>query len=267
MIINNRVFDLKKEGYGLTNTLTIEWPYNKSLSWFLLKIREAFSITDDGSFVLKDSENCIVAISHTLPSGKYEIIETETSESLARIISTKDILDRTDILKSNNNDLSPNETYHLSRYNQNSSIDKVSFERNMLQIACADALIANERTWLAWTRTSLNIMACSFTFIFLDDWSKVSVYGKILANACAIGYAIGFAGCFIVGYLRYRKFSKLLYTSALAVSFEELEVDDMNAQQIWSSFLAFLMTFSSVVYLGILRRSVISSHTGIDSVD
>ena len=265
MMLNNRVFELKKERDGLipTSTLTLEWPYNKSLSWFILKIREAFSIIDDASFVLKDSDNCIVAISHTLPGGKYDIIETETSESMSRIISTKDILDRTELLKSNN----PNESYQISQYNQNENAEKMNFEKKMLQIACADALIANERTWLAWTRTSLNIMTCSFTFIFLDDWSKTPVYTKILANSCAIGYAIGFAGCFIVGYLRYRKFSKLLYTSAMAVSFEELEVDDMHAQQIWSSFLAFLITFSSFVYLGILRRDVISSHTGIDSVD
>ena len=267
MMINNRVFELKREStLGLGNTLTIEWPVNKTLSWFLLNIREAFSIVDDASFVLKDIDNCIVAISHTLPGGKYELIETETSESMSRIISTKDILDRSELLTNDNNDdHNPNESYHLSRYNHNNN-DNIDFEKYMLQIACADALIANERAWLSWTRTSLNVMTCSFTFIFLDDWSKTSTYTKILANACAIGYAIGFAGCFIVGYLRYRKFSKLLYTSAMAVAFEELEIDDMNALRIWSSYISILMTFSSIVYLGVLRRDVIASQA-IDSVD
>ena len=36
-----------------------------------------------------------------------------------------------------------------------------SFERDMLRNACADALIANERAWLGWVRTSLNIMTVS----------------------------------------------------------------------------------------------------------
>lgn len=255
-MINNRVFEFKRDRLG--STLKLEWPISKSLSWFLLQIREAFSILDDASFVLKDTENCIVAISQTLPSGTYEIIDTETSESMARIISTKDLLDRAELsfnINGNNNNL--NEVY------QNSNN---GFEKNMIQMVCAGALIENERVWLAWQRTSLHIMTCSFSFIFLDDWSTTTTYTKILATACIFGYCIGFAGCFIVGYLRYRKFSKLLYTAAMAISFEELEVDDMNALRIWSSYLAFLMTFSSIVYLGVLRRYVISNQT-IDSVD
>ncbi len=45
---------------------------------------------------------------------------------------------------------------------------------------------------------------CCFTFLFLDDWSTISTYGKVLLNGIVVAFACCFAGCFVVGYVRYR---------------------------------------------------------------
>lgn len=141
-----------------------------------------------------------------------------------------------------------------------------NFERNLLQIACADALIANERTWLAWTRTSLNIMTVCFSFVFIDDWAKTSFTTKVLSNICVIGFALAFLLCFVVGYRRYRLFAVLLRTNAFSSRLDELSVNDGNLTKMYVWFLGSLSVFSSFVFLAVLKGNSIGSGGEIDTM-
>jgi len=303
------------------HTVHIEWPETKNVSWFLLKVREAFEIIEEWSFVLEDASGHVVVISEFLPAGEYLLLETKSNETIDRIIHRVDTDDSinfpsssssfsvsssswksgtklrrrsshegissdTDmnfirameelasankdeenqggkggggISVSSSGDLDHASSSSSSVVNGNSNSSSgnehdANFEVNLLRIACADALIANERTWLAWTRTSLNIMTCCFTFTFLDDWSSRPLYTKILCNICIVFFCFAFAGCYVCGYLRYRKFASLLRTTAFASSFEAIEVDDYNFHKIWAYFLGFQLAFASVVYMGIAHR-------------
>jgi len=145
------------------------------------------------------------------------------------------------------------------------AMDK-NFERNLLQIACADALIANERTWLAWTRTSLNMMTVCFSFVFIDDWAKTSFSTKVVANICVFGFALAFLLCFVVGYRRYRLFAVLLRTNAFSSRLDELSVNDGNFTKLYVWYVGILFAFSSFVFLAVLRRNSIGSGGEIDTM-
>lgn len=63
-----------------------------------------------------------------------------------------------------------------------------------------------------------------------------------------------------------RTFSKLLRTAAYSNRFTDLQADPYNMLWTFVHFLGFVIVFSSFVYMGVLRRIVISE-VDIDSVD
>jgi uncharacterized membrane protein YidH (DUF202 family) len=225
----------------------IDWDSRvKSVSWFKLMLRSAFNIGDGDSFLLMDLDGCITVVSEALPPGKYGLVETNCVETISSIITRHDV----------GRSMSVGRETDLKEEKQLQMEKPENFEENLLRIACADAMIANERTYLAWTRTSLSIMACCFTFVCLDSWSERPVYTKILSNTSVVFFAVSFVGCFLVGYVRYRMFAKLLRTSALSSDLRELDVDWSRSHYFWVIGTGFSLAFSGAVYLGVLRRDV-----------
>jgi len=234
----------------------IEWDSRiKSVSWFKLMIRSAFNIGDGDSFLLMDLDGCITVVSEALPPGTYGLVETNCVETISSIITRHDVGRSMSIgREADQKDSLP--AMHDQQQQPQQSKTEESFEENLLRIACADAMIANERTYLAWTRTSLSIMACCFTFTCLDSWSERPIYTKILSNTSVVFFAVAFVGCFLVGYVRYRMFAKLLRTSAFSPDFSELDVDWSKSHYAWVLGTGFSLAFSGAVYLGVLRRDV-----------
>ena len=277
-----RLFHIRRKNVGINLSIftRIEWPMSLPFSGFILQIRDQFNIVDEASFVLEDEDGCVVALSPTMPPGKYNLIETDSCESISRIINKqsevnsglddsntivqeKEVSLRNRKYKKNNN-YNGNDDIESSKplLGNENNVDKPSkgFEMDLLRTTCADTLIANERTWLAWTRTSLNIMTCCFTFVFLDSWSTTSLFTKVLSNICLIAFSIAFFGCFVVGYVRYKMFVKLCRSSPFSSRLDELsEIDDKNVLTIWTYFLGFVLAFSGIVYIGVLNRSAESN--------
>ena len=226
----------------------------KSVAWFKLSIRDAFNIAEGQTFLLLDMEGCTCVISPSLPLGTYALLETNCVETIGSIINRGDH-ERERSMSQHVEDGDAG----AKRPNEHQQQPSENFEQNLLRIACADAMIANERTYLAWTRTSLSIMVCCFTFTFLDDWSVRARYTKILSNSVVLLFALAFLGCFIVGYVRYRMFSRLLRTSAFSSNFSELDVDWSSFQMAWMLGTGVTLVFSSFVFLGVLKRDFFGS--------
>lgn len=123
------------------STVILSWEFNRSTAEFCIKIREAFRISEDSGFSLRDETNDIVVLSRNLPSGKYWVTPSGSTVNMQSIVQNREDDRQID-----------------------EECDEI-FEEKMLRIACADALIANERTWLAWTRTSLSIMTVIYQLI------------------------------------------------------------------------------------------------------
>jgi hypothetical protein len=240
----------------------IEWDSRiKSVSWFKLMLRSAFNIGDGESFLLMDLDGCIAVVSEALPPGTYGLVETNCVETISSIITRNDVVGRSSsgpasVSIGREVDQKDSLPAVLEKQQQQQSDTEENFEENLLRIACADAMIANERTYLAWTRTSLSIMACCFTFTCLESWSERPVYTKILSNASVVFFAVAFVGCFLVGYVRYRMFAKLLRASAFSADFSGLDVDWSKSHYAWVLGTGFSLAFSCAVYLGVLRRDV-----------
>ena len=229
-----RVYSLVR--VGDRRTAEIAWDSDsKSVSWFKLRVREAFNISDGYSFHLQDGDGGTCVVSAALPPGEYSLVEQLCVETLSSLVT-----DQRDERAADDDNAPEN------------------FEQNLLRIACADAMIANERTYLAWTRTSLSIMTCCFTFTFLDDWSVRPLYTKVLSNLAVVLFALAFLGCFLVGYVRYRMFARLLRTSAFSSSFSELDVDWAKSHYVWVVGTGLTLAFSSFVFLGVLNRDIFS---------
>lgn len=277
-----RLFLIRRKNVGVNLSMysRIEWPISLPFSSFILLIRDQFNIVDESSFVLEDEDGCVIALSPMIPPGKYNLIETDSCESISRIINKQSEVNSG--LDGSNNIVQEKEVSLRNRkykksnvYKENDDIESSKpllggesktekpskgFEMDLLRTTCADTLIANERTWLAWTRTSLNIMTCCFTFVFLDSWSTTSLFTKVLSNMCLIAFSIAFFGCFVVGYVRYKMFVKLCRSSPFSSRLNELsEIDDKNVLTIWTYFLGFVLAFSGIVFIGVLNRSAESN--------
>lgn len=222
---------------------------NKSVDWFKVGVRDAFNIAEGFSFLLLDMDGGTCVISTALPSGTYAVLKTDCVETIGSIISRAD-----------HHHTQRSTSIHLSGDAQEGEGDISSrsqepenFEQNLLRIACADAMISNERTFLAWTRTALAIMMVCFTFTLLDDWSIRPKLDKILSNLSVVMFAFSFLGCFLVGYVRYRMFARLLRTSAFSSSFSELDVDWSRSHLAWVVATGVTLAFAGLVYLGVLK--------------
>lgn len=120
------------------------WPNGMNSTWFELVVKESFSIDDEKSLLLQDRDNVFLALSDEIPGGEYVVIFYDTMNTIQDIVGNR----------SCTNDRSTTE------------ID-VNFQQNLINVIQSDALIANERTWLAWCRTSINILIVRLIFFTL----------------------------------------------------------------------------------------------------
>ena len=252
-----RSYSLVREGDG--RSAEIDWEDGKDVNWLKLSIREAFNISEGFTFLLRDEDGNTVVISQALPAGSYSLVELHCVETVGGLAGRSDQHD------GDGEDCVDNATHNAGSIAAAGTAAKdgegENFEQNLLRIACADAMIANERTYLAWTRTSLSIMLSCFTFTFLDDWSSRPMHTKILSNMAVIFFALAFLGCFLVGYVRYRMFARLLRTGAFSSSFSELDVDWSWSQVAWVWATGITLAFASFVFLGVIKRDFFATTT------
>jgi len=79
-----------------------------------------------------------------------------------------------------------------------------------------------------------------------------------------VAFAFAFMGCFITGYVRYRMFTKSIKRSGVSSDYRDLELsssDDRNLLTTWVYFLAFLLAFSSVLFIGVVRDDVSAANS------
>ena len=160
----------------------ITWPSRKSLTWFKFSIRQAFGIEEGSTFLLMDELGHICVLSRGLPGGSYGLVEAPCVETIQALASRHDhhqstvvrMPDATTTYDDDRDDSDDNDDDKESRGDEpylrgklsktaggggavtgGKSVGGETFELSLLQLACADAMIANERTFLAWTRTSL----------------------------------------------------------------------------------------------------------------
>lgn len=187
----------------------IDWPARKSCAWFKYTIRCALDIDSTDTFLLTDADGSVCVVSPSLPPGRYSLIETPCVETVHSLAARTELHaasapPRAWHDENDNDDLKDDdeggqgESQPLRTPRRHAPGDSTerdaepcsseeSFERNLLQLAMADALIANERTYLAWMRTSLAVMICCFSFAFLDNWADRSDVAKVrLVCVCSL---------------------------------------------------------------------------------
>jgi hypothetical protein len=91
-----------------------------------------------------------------------------------------------------------------------------NFRASLLKFERINAHLANERTWLAWIRTAVSILGCSFTFLTLANNSASGVDWACIALGC--GFVVCTFATFATGWSRYRQVKGLL----------SLKLDDLN---------------------------------------
>jgi hypothetical protein len=137
-----------------TFSVSIDWDRSKGLEDFVYQVTNAFELPEDYSFVLTDVDGDQIVLSPYLRAGFYRLRPVNNAGALRSIV--QNYRSQTDASSSSGG-------RQLMRGSNDFTDDgnDAGFETNLIRVACADALIANERTWLAWTRTSLNIMTVS----------------------------------------------------------------------------------------------------------
>jgi hypothetical protein len=141
-----------------TKHVSIQWHRSAGISDFIFQVMNAFEMPDDASFVLIDVDGDMMVLSPSIRPGYYRLKITNNNGTLRSIVQSYRSQD-----ESGHGDQGSSSV--MAVVDDNDS----NFETRLIRVACADALIANERTWLAWTRTSLNIMTVS---IWLSTWIK-----------------------------------------------------------------------------------------------
>ncbi|GMH63356.1 hypothetical protein TrRE_jg9116 [Triparma retinervis] len=111
----------------------------------------------------------------------------------------------------------------------------VKFER-------INAHLANERTWLAWIRTSVSILGCAFSFLSLADKAEQTVDWMCIALGC--GFVTLTLVTFATGWERYKKVKALLSLSMddINENFERLGVGHQ------CRFLGLLIFLTAILY-------------------
>ncbi len=67
----------------------LEWPENRTVDFFVFIVRDAFSISDDLSFLLADEEGDVVALSSHIPSGRYSLQTNSSGANMQSIIQSR----------------------------------------------------------------------------------------------------------------------------------------------------------------------------------
>lgn len=177
-------------------------------------IKETLQISSDSNFVLKDDQDSIIAINHSLPSN---------------------LALKAEVRSWNNRKL-------LEDHDKNATPAN-SFRGELLKFERINAHLANERTWLAWVRTAISTMTCSFAFLSLTTISTNSKFEVMI-------YLLGSVFCltvilvYVTGYLRYTRIK-----TVLGLSFSEMKsnFDRMGVKWVAMTF-GVLFIFTAIIY-------------------
>ena len=139
-------------------------------------IKETVGIRPEGHFVLRDEDDVIIAINQYLPNLSRYIVEERNSSAIS-----------SDIQKDTSN-------------------TTTAFRGELLKFERINAHLANERTWLAWIRTSLSTLSCAFAFLSL---SSSGVFKRVVFGlGCLFCVAVMFV--YLTGWSRYRRVKLIL---------------------------------------------------------
>ncbi|KAJ8605866.1 hypothetical protein CTAYLR_000560 [Chrysophaeum taylorii] len=114
------------------------------------------------------------------------------------------------------------------------------FGRQLIKFENVQAHLANERTWLAWIRTSLSTLSVAFSLLSLvsgDDWVDVLLY--VIGSA----FVVAVFTLFVTGWLRYSRVRDVLTRPKHLASFRR---PGLSRQ---AHFLGFLCIALTLVYV------------------
>ena len=137
--------------------------------------------------VLTDDHGAVYAINQHLPDLLYLHAELRTLQNEPLI----------DDFKGNNN-----------------ATNATSFRGELLKFERINAHLANERTWLAWVRTALSTLSCSFAFLSLSNTGYFEIMIYILGSLFCLSVLFVYA----TGWLRYVRVKLIL-----GLSFNEMK--------------------------------------------
>jgi uncharacterized membrane protein YidH (DUF202 family) len=159
-------------------------------------IKETLQISPDVHIVLRDSSDCVIAVHSELPSDL-------TLRAEVRSPGNRKLLEDIDKTGGGASTMTPAN----------------SFRGELLKFERINAHLANERTWLAWVRTAISTMTCSFAFLSLS----ISGSGDSNSGLTIAVYLLGSAFClavllvYVTGWLRYSRIK-----TVLGLSFSEM---------------------------------------------
>lgn len=152
-------------------------------------IREALRIPPDSLLVLTDDHGAVYAINQHLPDLLYLHGELRT-------IQNEPLID------------------DLKGGYGNATTNATSFRGELLKFERINAHLANERTWLAWVRTALSTLSCSFAFLSLSSSGYFEIMIYILGSLFCLSVLFVYA----TGWLRYVRVKLIL-----GLSFNEMK--------------------------------------------
>jgi len=137
----------------------ISWYHGCTEEGLNLMIKCAFSISNKTRFLLIDpNDGCVVAISPSIPSGLE--LELRCLEDEPEAIKPQMQEHHSHLKHKDPDDHGCSE--EGTNFNQKFQGELLKFER-------INAHLANERTWLAWVRTALAVLAAAFSFLNLTQ--------------------------------------------------------------------------------------------------
>jgi len=83
------------------------------------------------------------------------------------------------------------------------------FRKQLIKFENIQAHLANERTWLAWVRTSLSALSVAFSLLTLVGFNKTSWLAAMLF-LLGSGFIISVFTAFVTGWLRYARIRDVL---------------------------------------------------------
>ena len=155
--------------------------------------RAALDLGCDAQVRARDSDGCVVALNEFIPEGLDLEIEALGDES--RIFDE-------------------GREYHASDHASDEAATLIvsdDFRGQLLKFERISAHLANERTWLAWARTSLSLVSCGFTLLSeAKDHDNAAWRLPYFALGCLFFACVDLT--WLTGYLRYRQNKALLLT-------------------------------------------------------
>jgi len=86
--------------------------------------------------------------------------------------------------------------------------DESNFRSSLLKFERINAHLANERTWLAWIRTAVSVLGCSFSFLGIANSSAPVAAWACVGLGC--GFVVATCATFYTGWSRYKQVKFLL---------------------------------------------------------